>query len=176
MIHQSSAARLHTQINTLKELSDKCGAQILIIGAYDLYQLMSLSGQLARRTHVLHFERYRQDHPDDVGAFIACIESFQGVLPHLWGKNLVSHARVLHENTVGCVGTLSTILMRTARQLEVSQDNHWSVDALRRSLLTDAQHKSILTETLEGEQAINPGLIRTLPQSSHAATRGRVVA
>lgn len=177
IIHQSSPGRLHTQLNTLKSLSDACGAQIMIIGAYDLYQLMSLSGQLSRRTHVLHFERYREDHPEDVRAFLGCIQKFQNALPHLWDNKLLAHAAALHENTVGCIGTLSSVLMRTARLLENSQKQGWSTDTLRRSLLTDAQHKSILNETLDGELAINPGLIRTLPKpASRSTAQGRYAA
>lgn len=177
IIRQSSARRLEIQLDTLKSLSNACGAQILLIGAYDLYQLMSLSGQLSRRTHVLHFERYRQDRPEDVSAFLRCIQKFQSVLPHLWDNQLLKHTDALHENTVGCIGTLSAILTRTARLLEESPEKSWSADALRRSLLTDAQHKSILSETLDGETAINPGLLRTLPKASrHTGVPGRNVA
>lgn len=175
IINQTSRGRLQTQLDTLKSLSGACGTQIIIIGAYDLYQLMSLSGQLARRTHVLHFERYREDRPEDVRAFLGCIQKFQNALPHLWDNKLLPHAAALHENTVGCVGTLCAVLMRAAR-LSESQGG-WSTDVLRRSLLTDAQHRSILDETLDGELAINPGLLRTLPKPpKRSSAQGRYVA
>ncbi len=177
IIRQTSARRLEIQLDTLKSLANACGAQILLIGAYDLYQLMSLSGQLSRRTHVLHFERYRQDRPEDERAFLSCIRKFQSALPHLWGDNLLAHAEALHENTVGCVGTLSAILMRTARLIENKEGGSWSVDALRHSLLTDAQHKSILGETLDGEITVIPGLLRNLPKAPRRSTsQGRYVA
>jgi len=55
--------KLEIQLDTLKSLANegKTKTQMVLIGSYDLYRLMSLSGQLARRTHVLHFERYRDD-------------------------------------------------------------------------------------------------------------------
>lgn len=65
---QVSSNRLQNQLDTLKSLANSSGAQIVLVGSYDLYQLMSLSGQLARRTHVIHFERYREDREDDVRA------------------------------------------------------------------------------------------------------------
>lgn len=170
IIRQTSPRRLEIQLDTLKSLANACGVQILLIGAYDLYQLMSLSGQLSRRTHVLHFERYRQDRPEDVRAFNACIQKFQNFLPHLWGDQLLNYASALHENTVGCIGTLSDILMRTAKLIEQSPQKKWSVDLLQRALLTDAQHKSILSETLDGELTVNPSLVRALPQSMKRAT------
>lgn len=43
------------------------------------------------------------------------------------------------------------------------KDGAWSEDALRQALLTEAQRRQILEEILDGEAAINPGLIRTLP-------------
>lgn len=162
IIRQSRRGRLEIQLDTLKSLANECGTQIILVGSYDLYQLVSLSGQLARRTHVLHFERYRQDRDEDLRAFRACVQKFQDALPGLWGQQLTQHADALHENTLGCIGTLSAVLTRAAKLAHA--DGHWSVDALRRALLTEAQQHQILEEILEGEAAINPGLTRTLPR------------
>lgn len=114
IIRQTRRNRLEIQLDTLKSLANECGVQIVLVGAYDLYQLVSLSGQLARRTHVLHFERYREDQESDLRAFRACVLKFQDALPNLWGKELLQHAAALHENTLGCIGTLSAILARAS--------------------------------------------------------------
>ncbi|NYT85024.1 AAA family ATPase [Pollutimonas harenae] len=175
IIRQTSARRLEIQLDTLKSLANACGAQMLLIGSYDLYQLMSLSGQLSRRTNVLQFERYRQDRPEDERDFNACVLQFEKRLQHLWGGKLVAHSAALHENTLGCIGTLSAVLTRTAKRLERAQG--WSLDALRRSLLTEGQRLRILEEILDGESAINPGLTRKLPKASSVSTNaGRRVA
>lgn len=163
IIRQTRRNRLEIQLDTLKSLANECGTQMVLVGSYDLYQLVSLSGQLARRTHVLHFERYREDCPEDQQAFRACIQKFQSELPALWGERLMPHADALQENTLGCIGTLSSVLTRAA--LLAQKDNKWSVDALRRALLTEAQRQQILEEILEGEASINPGLTRTMRRS-----------
>lgn len=162
IIRQTRRNRLEIQLDTLKSLANECGTQIILVGSYDLYQLVSLSGQLARRTHVMHFERYRQDNDADIRAFKACVQKFQDALPDLWGQQLVQHAAALHENTLGCIGTLSAVLTRAAKLGQA--DGAWTVDALRRALLTEAQRIQILEEILDGEAAINPGLTRTLPK------------
>jgi hypothetical protein len=162
IIRQTRPSRLEIQLDTLKSLANQCGTQMVMVGSYDLYQLVSLSGQLARRTHVLHFERYRQDRQEDVLAFTACIQKFQSVLPKLWGDKLVRHAEALHENSLGCIGTLSAVLTRAAKLAEA--DGGWSVNALERALLTEAQRARILEEILDGEAAINPGLTRVMPK------------
>jgi energy-coupling factor transporter ATP-binding protein EcfA2 len=168
IINQTPPGRLPIQLDTLKSLANECGTQMVLVGSYDLYQLMSLSGQLARRTHVLHFERYREDRPEDVRAFQACVQKFQDALPELWGQQLMQHAPALQENTLGCIGTLSAVLIRAAKLAQA--DGKWSVDALRRALLTEAQRKQILEEILDGEAAINPGLTRTMPRMAKPAT------
>jgi hypothetical protein len=171
IIHQTRGSfKLEIQLDTLKSLVNRSGTQMVLVGSYDLYQLMSLSGQLARRSHVLHFERYRQDQPEDVRAFVACIHAFEKMLPQLWGGELKRYAEPLHENTLGCIGTLSSVLTRAARLAEA--DGRWSVDALRRALLTEAQRDRILAKILEGEEAINPGLTRIMRKPQRPAAAG----
>lgn len=169
IIRHSSTKRLEVQLDTLKSLANACGVQMVLIGSYDLYRLMSLSGQLARRSHVLHFERYREDQNADVLAFKTCMNKFQNALPHLWGDKLLPYAEDLHQNTLGCIGTMSAVLTRAAKLAE--QAGGWSRDVLHRALLTQAQRTQILDEILEGEASIHPGLTRTMPKAQRSAGR-----
>lgn len=168
IFHKHNSDDLKRELDTLKSLFNESGTQIAVIGSYDLYQLMSLSGQLARRTHVLHFDRYRQDNEADIRAFHACVQKFQNALPELWGQKLLAHSESLHENTLGCIGILSDVLRRAARFMLAG--NGWSVQDLQRAFLTDAQHKRILSEILDGEEAINPGVTRTIKLPAHRST------
>ncbi|KVR40737.1 AAA family ATPase [Burkholderia multivorans] len=149
--------RLEIQLDTLKSLANLCGTQMVLVGSYDLYRLVSLSGQLARRTHVVHFERYRQDRPDDVQAFERCVSGFEKTLPELWGGKLMKYSKALHENTLGCIGTLSGVLVRAARLATTT--NVWTTASLQRALLSQAQHNRILEEILDGENGIAPNLV-----------------
>lgn len=169
IIRQTRRSRLEIQLDTLKSLANKGSSQMVMVGSYDLYQLVSLSGQLARRIHVVHCERYRQDRQEDVLAFTACLQKFQSVLPHLWEDKLMPYGQALHDNTLGCVGTLSSVLTRAAKLAQA--DGRWTVGALERALLTDAQRTRILEEILEGEAAINPSLTRHLPRIKRTTAR-----
>lgn len=155
MQHQN-LRRLTSNMNTLKSLSNRSGAQIVLSSSYDLFQMVNLSGQLARRTQVLHFDRYRQDNDADIRAFMGCVQWFEKALPELFSGRLLPHSEVLHENTLGCVGTLHDVLSRAARFMAANEG--WSPKHLERALLTDAQRDRILQEIVEGEEAINPGL------------------
>ncbi|MEN5181071.1 TniB family NTP-binding protein [Comamonas testosteroni] len=162
---QVSKTEMQSNLNTLKSLANECGTQIVLTGSYDLYHLVSLSAQLARRIHVLHFERYRYDRPGDVQAFHTCLRQFEAQLPHLWKGQLVPHTEALMENTLGCVGTLSGVLTRAARLAEDA--GHWDVDYLQRTLLTHAQVNRILEEITDGELAVDPSLTRESVDAKH---------
>lgn len=174
IFNQTRANRLKITLDTLKSVGSKSGAQIVMVGSYDLFQLLSLSGQIARRTHVLHFERYRQDNDNDVRAFRACVQKFQDTAASIWGQGLMPYADVLQENTLGCIGTLSAVLTRAARLAE--HKGSWSAEHLRTALLSELQRQRILEEILEGEAAINPGLTRTMLSLPKTGNPNRKVA
>src|SRR5262249_55339311 len=154
MQHQN-LRRLTSNMNTLKSLSNRSGAQIVLSSSYDLFQMVSLSGQLARRTQVIHFDRYRQGNDADIRDLMRCVQWFGQAIAELFGGRLLPYSQVLHENTLGCIGTMRDVLSRAARFM--AADGGWSPKHLERALLTDAQRNRILEEILEGEEAINPG-------------------
>lgn len=165
IIRQSRKSKLHVQLDTLKSLANRCGTQIVLVGSYDLYPLVKLSAQLARRIHVVHFERYQQGSDADCRAFKACVQKFQNALPALWGNQLMQHAEALHENTLGCIGILHDVLERAMKLAQ--QAGAWSDEILLRGLMTEGARRQILDEILDGEAAINPSMTRMM---SHART------
>ena len=159
MMRQCHPHRLEQQLDTLKSLSNESGVQWILLGSYDLFELVSLSGQLARRTHVIHFGRYRQDEDNDVGDFQLCLAQLSDGMPALAGIDLLRYAEVFHQNTLGCIGTLRTVLIRLS--LLVTKKG-WSEETLRTALLTEAQVTQIMREIVDGEESIAPGLQRRL--------------
>lgn len=159
MMRQCHPTRLEEQFNTLKSLSNEYHVQWILLGSYDLFELVSLSAQLARRSHIIHFGRYREDVPDDVRSFRGCLKKLGEGMPALKDLDLLRYAEAFHQNTLGCVGTLRTVLVRL--NLLVAEQG-WSEDVLCKALLTDAQVTQIMREIIEGEERIAPGLTRHL--------------
>lgn len=160
IFRQCSPRKLIIQLDTLKSLSNTSGVQLVLIGSYDLYELLFLSGQLARRIQVVHFSRYREDVEADVRAFRVCVQQFQNAQKEVWGTSLVEHADALMENTLGCVGTLKSVVKRAVKFAQAR--GGWSLDVLQAALLTQTQREQILREILEGEHRIEPGITREL--------------
>jgi hypothetical protein len=157
IFRQCPTSRLEQQLDTLKSLSNEYGVHWVLLGSYDLFDLMNLSGQLARRTHVIHFSRYRLDNEAESHYFNSCLKQLGKNMPALEKVDLFRYAESFHQTTLGCIGTLRDVLIRLDHLVA---SKGWSEDLLCKALLTEAQVTKITREVLEGEERIAPGLHR----------------
>lgn len=151
-----SARHIKIQMDTLKSLANNSGCQIVLFGAYDVHQIVSLSGQLARRIKVLHFERYREEVQEDVQAFSGCLKSYEIAADGRFEGLLIRYARELHQNCLGCVGILSPLVQTLA--LLVQTKGKATKEMLESCMLSDSARKKILDEILDGENEVRPSL------------------
>jgi DNA polymerase III delta prime subunit len=111
----ASGRRLLDQMDTLKSLTSLTNTLHVLLGTYDLLDLTDLSAQLSRRTLDFHFSRYRADVPEEMMAFQNVILTFQRHLPLSQEPNLVQHGDYLYEKSVGCVGILKNLLLKSLK-------------------------------------------------------------
>ncbi|CAE6849013.1 TniB family NTP-binding protein [Paraburkholderia nemoris] len=98
---------IHRQANVLKTIVNTSRVRIVLAGAYDLFDLATRSGQLARRTAVIHFEPYSTKSLKD---FTKALLSLQAYLPFDPPVSLEPYATDLFCKSLGCIGTLKDIL------------------------------------------------------------------
>jgi len=149
--------KLTSHMDALKSLSNICGVTLALVGSYDLYKLMSLSGQLARRSAIVHLQRYVPGENNDEIAFGKVLRTLQNNLPLEEIPRLDELAIPLQHACVGCVGILKDTLTR-ALALALRNEGRWKKEFLERALLSKAQINSILSEVLEGEHSISDAL------------------
>jgi hypothetical protein len=140
-------------MNALKSLANVSGVTLALVGSYDLYRLPMLSGQLARRTAIIHLRRYRAGEKTDDECFRRVLRTLQRRLPLEPMPDLERYSAKLQLACVGCVGTLKDTLMR-ALAITLERGGGWKDDYLRRALLADASVAAILDETLTGEKML----------------------
>jgi len=145
---------LENHMDALKSLANICGVNIVLVGAYDMTQLLTLSGQVARRTSIVHFQRYLTGSETDEKAFGMVVQRLADHLPLEDSVDLNRYAFDLHQACIGCVGILKDTLSR-ALAMALRDSGRWRMDYLERALLSPSQHGAILRETLEGEQKMN---------------------
>ncbi len=149
-------ARL-VHMDALKALTqiDGVNLTLALIGSYDLYDLMTLSGQFARRTAIVHFQRYLsgKGNEKDEKAFTKSLDTFQKYFPFEGIPDLTERSEELQYACIGSIGTLKETLQRMLTFVARNKGK-WTDKCLFKALLTEGQIAAILEETLKGEQNI----------------------
>lgn len=151
LLRNVHGSTLENHMDAIKSLANICGVNMILVGSYDLVGLMNLSGQVARRTSIVHFPRYFADEARDVVAFSKILEKLTNYLPLADEVDLSPYASDLMQACVGCVGILKDTLSR-ALALALREGGKLTEAHLERAILTPMQLKAILQETLEGEK------------------------
>jgi hypothetical protein len=150
------AQRLQDQIDNLKWLADVTGTTLVLVGTYDLLNLIDLSGQLARRSASIHFARYHAAEAEEFKQFASVVYAFQRHLPLAEPPNLVDRAEYLYERCLGCVGLLKDWLGRALTQ--ALQGGEESLIDKRLEASVDARKLvAVAKEAVAGDQRLAAG-------------------
>ncbi|KVK86852.1 hypothetical protein WJ47_08065 [Burkholderia ubonensis] len=95
--------------NTLRSIVNRVDTRLLLTGAYELYELVTQSGQLARRGEVIHFRPYQRDEAEQ---FMHGLIALQNCIPFNEGCSLGRFAEMLFDQSLGCIGHLKRILVK----------------------------------------------------------------
>lgn len=150
--------------NTFKSLSNVGGATLVLAGAYDMVKFLKLSGQLARRSKVIHFERYHlgasKQSAQDGCEFGNVILTFQENWPQANQPNFLGLAEGLHRACLGCVGILKQAF-QVALNKTLANGGTLTDQILQESLLPSGALARLTEETLEGEEELRAYLAPT---------------
>ncbi len=123
------------QMNILKSITNMTGIPIVLLGNYDLKSLINQSDQLIKRGNKKHFPRYK---PNEFQLFIRALMTFQNQLPLLITPQLIDHWEFFYNRTIGCIGNLNQLLVKTylyeikenpnLETLEISQFEKYALD------------------------------------------------
>lgn len=155
LIRTAKGVALAAHMDALKALTvlDGVTLTLALIGSYDLYQLMCLSGQVARRSAIVHFQRYCPGNAEDEKTFKKSVAQLQKYMPLSGIPDLTLISNELMDACVGCVGTLKETLQK-ALTFALRNRGKWTDACLTKALLTERQITAILEETLQGESDI----------------------
>lgn len=138
-------------MDTLKSLASIHETKLMLIGSYDLFELATEYGQVARRSDILHYKRYKADLDDDREEFSSTVKKLQAQWPCADIPNFLAIADELMQATLGSVGLLKA-LMLSALEMQLKAKNHmWSPRFLQKAAKSVALLNKIRTETEQGE-------------------------
>ncbi len=148
----ANGRKLSDQLDIIKSVANMSGVPHLLAGTYDLIPFLDLSGQLARRTVIIHLPRYSNAVQEDIGLFASVVRAFQRHLPFAEEPDLLGQVEYLYQHTIGCVGVLKDWLGR-ALNVALDEDAPTMTKAhLQKRALTPKQCRKMLADAREGEK------------------------
>lgn len=111
-----NARRMLDQMDAIKSLASLSGVLFILVGTYELLPLLNQSGQLARRSRLIHFPRYQLVSREDQARFRSVMATFQKAMPFAGGNALLPQFNYLYQGSLGCIGILKDWLKRAVVQ------------------------------------------------------------
>ena len=142
-------------MDTLKSLADVHYAKILVIGSYDLFDLITNYGAVVRRGEILHYKRYRIDSQKDKVEFHNAVVKLQAKWPCKEIPNFAAISDVLMEVSLGSIGLLKALMLSALGAQIKGKNEAWDAMYLKKAAKSIKLLKKISDETLAGEEKLS---------------------
>lgn len=146
--------RLEFQFEALKSLTIETDAVIVLLGTYRLLDIRDQSGQLVRRSEIIHFPRYDLLVQQDIEAFSSVLKTFQSQLPLKRTPDLCADAEYFYLKSGGCIGILKDWLTRCLEQALLEGRKTIDKAFAERYSLSNKSLKTIIEEAMNGEEKL----------------------
>ncbi|WP_079507638.1 AAA family ATPase [Mesobacillus jeotgali] len=142
---------LQSQFDSLKSLANMSHVQLVLLGTYELNEIININGQLARRVKEIHFPRYDISIQEDYEAFGNIVHTFQKYIPLEIEPDLIGDLEFIYEFSLGCVGILKKWLQRSLSDALENNQKTITIEVLKRNRLSANKILTLAEEALNGE-------------------------
>jgi hypothetical protein len=129
----------------------------LLLGSFDLVDLVARNGQVARRATIVSFDRYHKESKDDQRAFHGVVEALQAKWTCEEVPNFAGISYELLEISLGCVGLLKSFLLE-ASAMQLRNRGKWDRTFLQKAAKSNMLRAKILEEIQRGEDSVRDAL------------------
>lgn len=157
--HLLRFAKNAVAMDTLKSLSNTAGGvKWVLVGSFDLFDLIVEGGQIARRATILNLERYHVERKQDREAFRLIVSKLQKKWPSPQQRpNFVAISDELLEVSLGCVGLLKSFML-DASAMQLRNDGAWKPEFLKKAVKANKLRHLIRKEIEAGEEKVRDAL------------------
>jgi len=143
------------QFEILKSLAVELKIPIVLVGAYDLLGILEGTGQLLRRSQIIHLQRYRS-HPSIGGvdhSFTEALDNLLNAIDLPKEDGLKDHFDFFHFKSLGCIGVLKDWLDRAFVMALSDPDGRHCISRaiLEATALPNGQIRRLDAEATAGE-------------------------
>jgi hypothetical protein len=149
-------------MQTLKSLSNTTGVKWVLVGSFDMFDLLEEGGEIARRAALVCLERYRHDRKEDREAFAAVVWKLQSKWPCEQVPNFVAISDALLEMSLGCIGLLKSFLL-DASAMQLRNGGVWVPAFLQKAAKSNGLRAVIRREIEAGEKKVRDAVYGSSP-------------
>lgn len=147
-------------MDTLKSIANTCGVKLVLVGSFDLLDMVESHGQIARRTSVLLLDRYHRESEADKKAFKTVLGHLMAHWPCEQVPNFVAVSDALLDASLGCVGLLKSLLL-DASAFQLLNHGEWDPSFLVKAAKANLLHRTIRDEIALGEAKVRDAILGT---------------
>lgn len=135
----------------LKSLTDETGTILVLVGTYDLLDIRDYSGQLMRRSEIVHLPRYDYANKAHLSSFTRVFQALADALPVSLDKDVRADKDLFYRKSAGCVGILRDLLLECLRR--ALEDGKPVIDRVlvEQCAKSNQALRTILAEAIAGE-------------------------
>jgi hypothetical protein len=142
-------------MDTLKSIADIHSTKLLLIGPYETAELVQEYGQVARRSEILHYRRYRDEVKADKDEFMRVVALLQSLWPCKEVPNLVALGDELMKATLGSIGLLKQFMLKLACLQMKAKGERFSLNMLHKAGKSRKSLEKIEREATRGEEVLS---------------------
>lgn len=156
-----SGEGLVDQADTIRSVAARSRILHVLAGTYELLLLRNLSGQLGRRSHTVHFRRYKiegltdKEEKRELEEFTKAFLSLQAYLPVLRQPDLIGHVDFCYKRSLGCVGHVKAWFLRALSMALEGNLPTVSPELFLRAAPKKEVWRQIAQEIADGESALD---------------------
>lgn len=163
-------ARREFQFEALKSLSIESEVTIVLVGTYSLLDIRDQSGQLVRRSEIVHFPRYNLLTKSDAADFASTLHRFQQQLPLEEEPDLAKDAEYFFLKSGGCIGILKEWLTRCLEHAILRRKTTFDAEFAEEFALPNKSLMTIVEEAIEGELSLQDASLDVLKELMYRVT------
>jgi hypothetical protein len=150
----ASEQAIKDQMNIIKDLTDESETVFVLIGTYEMLDIINLNGQQGRRSIDIHIPRYLYATEDEKGQFTEVLDEIQKHIPLPKVPELTQWTEFLYEGSCGCFGVLKPWIDRGIGWAITNNKSTITKAALEQRRAPKGKLLKLATEISTGEQKL----------------------
>lgn len=140
------------QFETIKSLSIRTNAIIILVGTYDLLEIRTQSAQLVRRSRIIQLPRYKWENESEQAQFRSILKSFTHSMGFQEPPDFDTEAEYFCLKSAGCIGILKRWLDAAVESAIRAGQPALDLKTIERYAYDNCSISTILKEAFAGER------------------------